>query len=116
MTKRRQFTAAATELLRWTERVTAIGEYRVILGDGHFDKKVARFFSLGPDLSVELEVAGIRYGPSIITVNQYDPQWNYEFPRRIRWKLGDPVRIIVTDHDYWRRNVVVRVYHRRREC
>jgi GTPase SAR1 family protein len=102
-----QFTAAATELLRWSERVTTVGEYRVILRDGHFDKKVARFFSLGPDLSVEIEVAGVRYGPSNITVNQYDPQWQYEFPRRIRWKLGDPVRIIVTDHDYWRRAVVV---------
>jgi hypothetical protein len=103
---RGRFTAAASDLLRWTERVTAPGEYRVVLRGGHFEKKIARFFSLGPDLSVELEVAGVRYGPSNITVNRYDPEWNYEFPRRIRWKLGDPVRIRVTDHDYWSRVVL----------
>lgn len=101
-----QFVSAATDLLRWSERVTAPGEYRVILREGHFEKRIARFLSRGPDLSVELEVAGIRYGPSNITVNRYDPHWNYEFPRRIRWKLGDPVRIRVTDHDYWDRVVL----------
>src|SRR5262249_50841959 len=56
--------------------------------------------------SVELEVAGVRYGPSTIIANRYDPDWNYEFPRPIRWKLGDPVKIRVSDHDYWQRVVV----------
>jgi hypothetical protein len=101
-----EFTSPASELLRWSERVTAPEEYRVVLRSGHFEKRIARFFSLGPDLSVELEVAGVRYGPSNIVVNRYDPEWNYEFPRRIRWKLGDPVRIRVTDHDYWSRVVL----------
>jgi hypothetical protein len=101
-----RFTAAASDLLRWTERVTVPGEYRVVLRRGEFDRKVARFFSLGPDLSVEVEVAGVRYGPSNIVVNRYAPEWNYEFPRRIRWRLGDPVRIRVTDHDWWDRVVV----------
>jgi hypothetical protein len=101
-----RFTAAAAELLRWSERVTAPGEYRVILRSGDFEHSIARWLSRGPDLSVELEVAGIRYGPSTIVRNRYDPDWDYEFPRRIRWKLGDAVRIRVTDHDYWPRVVL----------
>jgi hypothetical protein len=101
-----QFKDAAGELLRWSERVTAPNEYRVTLRKGHFEKSVARFFSLGPDLSVELEVAGVRYGPSNITVNKYDPEWNYEFNRPVRWKLGDKVIIRVTDHDWKDRAVV----------
>ncbi|HEV3118824.1 MAG TPA: hypothetical protein VGY58_17365 [Gemmataceae bacterium] len=101
-----RFKSAAGDLLRWTERVSTPGEYRIVLRKGHFEKKIAHFFSRGPDLSVELEVGGARYGPSNIVVNSYDPEWNYEFPRRIRWKRGDPVRIRVSDHDYWDRVVV----------
>ncbi len=101
-----QFTPTAKELLRWSEQVTAPVDYRVVLRRGQFERRIAHFFSRGPDLSVELEVAGIRYGPSTIIANRYDPEWNYEFPRKIRWKLGDPVRIRVTDHDYWRRLVL----------
>jgi hypothetical protein len=92
-----KFRASAEELLRWSEKVTAPQEYRVVLRSGDFDHKVARYFSRGPDLTVEVEVAGARYGPSPSTPRRYDPEWNYEFPRRIRWKLGDPVRIRVTD-------------------
>jgi hypothetical protein len=103
-----QFKDAASELLRWSERVTAPNEYRVTLRGGHFEKGVARFFSRGPDLSVELEVAGVRYGPSNITANQYDPNWNYEFNRPVRWKLGDKVIVRVTDHD-WKDRVVVEI-------
>jgi hypothetical protein len=100
-----QFAAAATELLRWSERVTTAGEYRVTLNNGEFERGVARFFSRGPKLSVELEVNGVYYGPSTITRNRYDPEWDYEFPRRVRWKLGEPVRIRVTDHT-WKDRVV----------
>jgi hypothetical protein len=100
------FVAAVDELLRWTERVTAPGEYRVVLRSGRFEKGVARYLSRGPDLSVELEVGGVRYGPSSLSVNRYDPEWNHEFPRRVRWKLGEPVRIRVTDHDYSSRTVL----------
>jgi hypothetical protein len=103
-----QFKDAASELLRWTERVTAPNEYHVTLKGGHFEKSVARFFSRGPDLSVEVEVAGVRYGPSHITVNQYNPTWNYEFNRPVRWKLGDKVIVRVTDHD-WKDRVVVEI-------
>jgi hypothetical protein len=103
-----RFTASATELLRWTERVTAPGEYRVILRNGQFEKKLARFLSRGPDLSVEIEAAGVKYGPSSFTKNRYDPEWNYEYPRRIRWKLGDPVIVRIIDND-WRKRVVVEI-------
>jgi hypothetical protein len=103
---RGRFAASARELLRWSEMVTGLAEYRVVLRSGQFEKNVARFFSRGPDLSVQLEVAGVRYGPSPIVRNRYDPEWEYEFPRRVRWKLGDPVRIRVTDHDWWDRVVV----------
>jgi Double-GTPase 2 len=102
---RGQFGSTAHDLLRWTERVTQPGEYRVALKSGGFDKKVAHFFSRGPSLSVEVEVNGVRYGPSNIVSRNYQPEWNYEFPRRIRWKLGDRVRIIVTDNYYWNRCV-----------
>jgi GTPase SAR1 family protein len=98
-----RFRASARDVLRWTERVTQPGEYRVVLKSGSFDPKIAAWFSRGPSLSVALEVNGVRYGPSNIVSRNYNPEWNYEFPRRIRWKLGDTVRIFVTDHYYWTR-------------
>lgn len=100
-----RFRDAARDLLRWTERVTQPGEYRVVLKSGAFDKKVAAWISRGPYLSVEIEVGGVRYGPSNIVPRNYNPEWNYEFPRRVKWKLGDSVRIIVTDNYYWNRHV-----------
>ncbi|HEY7423236.1 MAG TPA: hypothetical protein VH682_03245 [Gemmataceae bacterium] len=100
-----RFRDAAYDLLRWTERITQPGEYRVVLKGGSFDRKVAHFFSRGPSLSVEIEVNGVRYGPSNIVARSYQPEWNYEFPRRVRWKLGDSVRILVTDKYYWDRRV-----------
>ena len=100
-----RFCSTAHDLLRWTERVTQPGEYRVVLKSGSFDRKVAAFFSRGPSLSVEIEVNGVRYGPSNFVPRAYQPQWEYEFPRRIRWKLGDSVRVLVTDHYYWNRPV-----------
>lgn len=101
-----KFVTAARELLRWTERVMTPEEYRVTLQSGQIDRGLARFFSRGPDLSVEIEVAGVRYGPSTITVNTYQPHWSYDFPRPIRWKAGDPVTIRVRDHDYGQRTIL----------
>jgi hypothetical protein len=101
-----RFRDAVTEFLRWAEQVVEPHDYRVVLKSGKFDKKIAWYFSRGPDLSVEIEVAGVRYGPSNIVKNRYDPQWDYEFPRRVRWKFGDPVRIRVYDHDYYKRLVL----------
>jgi hypothetical protein len=101
-----RFRDSAQDVLRWTERMTQPGEYRVVLKSGSFDPQIGAWFSRGPSLSVEIEVNGVRYGPSNIVSRSYTPQWNYEFPRRVRWKLGEPVRIIVTDHYYWKRTVL----------
>lgn len=103
-----RFVKAADELLRWTERVTAVQDYRVTLQSGQFEKNVARFFSRGPKLSVELEVNGVRHGPSTIVYNRYDPEWSFEYPRPIRWKLGQPIRIWVTEHS-WKDSIVMDV-------
>ncbi|MFL5240470.1 MAG: TRAFAC clade GTPase domain-containing protein [Gemmataceae bacterium] len=101
-----RFAASAKELLRWCEQVGDTRDYKVVLKSGQFNRRVAFWLSRGPDLSVEIEVGGIRYGPSPIIANRYDPEWNYEFPRKIRWKLGDSIRIRVFDHDYWKHLVV----------
>jgi hypothetical protein len=101
-----RFREPVADLLRWAEHAAEPTDYHVVLRSGHFERKIAWFFSRGPDLSVEIEVNGARYGPSNIVANRYDPVWDYEFPRRIRWKLGDPVRIRVYDHDYYKRLVL----------
>jgi hypothetical protein len=101
-----RFAASAKELLQFGERVTRDGEYKVTLRSGDFDHSVrAHPFSRGPSLAVEVEVNGVRHGPSTIVARRYDPDWNYEFPRLIRWKMGESVRIVVTDHYYWNRTV-----------
>ena len=100
-----RFRDKATELLRWCDKVTEPGEYTVTLKSGSFSKKVAHLVSRGAYLSVEIEVDGVRHGPSTIVKRSYSPEWEYEFPRRIRWKLGDSVRVIVTDNYYWKRKV-----------
>jgi hypothetical protein len=68
-----RFRSTASDLLRWTETVTQPGEYKVTLRSGQFDAKAAHFFSRGPSLSVEIEVNGVRYGPSNIVKRRYDP-------------------------------------------
>ena len=101
-----RFKDSAKELLRFGERVTRETEYKVVLRAGDFDKSVrAHWLSRGPSLAVEIEVNGVRHGPSNIVPRRYDPDWNYEFPRLVRWKMGDSVRIVVTDHYYWNRTV-----------
>jgi hypothetical protein len=78
----------------------------VTLKSGSFSKKVAHLISRGAYLSVTLEVGGVRYGPSTIVRRSYEPEWDFEYPRPIRWQVGDTVRIIVTDNYYWKRQVV----------
>jgi hypothetical protein len=102
---RGRFRDSATELLRWSERVTAVGEYRVKVVSGDFSTGTAAYFSRGPSMSVEVEVNGVRYGPSTIAKRRYDPDWDYLFPTKVRWKLGDSVHIRVTDNYYWKRTV-----------
>jgi GTPase SAR1 family protein len=95
----------AQSLLRWSERVRGEGEYKVTLKSGSFDPKMAGYFSK-MNLSVELEVNGVLYGPSTIARKTSEPEWDYAFPRPIRWKLGDSVRIKVTDNYYWKRKIL----------
>ncbi len=95
----------ATELIRWCDKVSEPGEYRVTLKSGSFSKKAAHMISRGTSLSVSIEVGGVLYGPSTIVKRSYNPEWDYEFPRLVRWKLGDSVRVIVTDNYFWKRKV-----------
>jgi GTPase SAR1 family protein len=97
---------SARELLRWSERVRGDNEYKVTIKSGSFDPKSVGYFSRGLSLSVELEVNGVPYGPSTIVKRSAEPEWNYEFPRPIRWRLGDRVRVKVIDHYYWQRTIV----------
>jgi hypothetical protein len=90
---------SALDLLRWSERVAISSEYRVVLRSGEFGPSFGRWFTRSPRLSIELEVNGIRHGPSTIATGAA-PMWDYEFPRRIRWKLGDPILIRVRDHNW----------------
>jgi hypothetical protein len=96
---------AVTGLLRWCDQVSEPGEYTVRLVSGVFDRKSAFWASRGVCPVVTIEVAGIPYGPSPIVRNNYTPQWDFEFPRKIRWKNGDTVRVIVTDHYFWKRTI-----------
>jgi hypothetical protein len=95
----------ARQLLRWVDQVSTEHEYRVVLKQGHIDRSLGGWFSSGPFTSVELEVNGVRYGPSTIVKSSYDPAWDYEFPRPVRWKMGDVVKVRVSDHYYWRRQL-----------
>jgi hypothetical protein len=93
------------ELLRWCNKVSEGADYKVTLRSGSFSKKAAALISRGAYLSVEIEVGGVRYGPSTIVQRSYNPEWEYEFTRKVHWKAGDSVRIIVTDNYYWKRKV-----------
>ena len=85
-----------------------VGMPEPVRGRDAWKELIGSYFQAFPDLSVEIEVGGVRYGPSNIIKNNYNPEWDYEFPRRIRWKLGDPIRVRVTDHD-WKDRVVVEI-------
>jgi hypothetical protein len=92
--------------MAWAGRVNQSREYTVKVVRGDFSLKLGRWYTRGPDLSVTIEVNGIKHGPTNILKNDYDPKWNYEFPRSVTWKPGDTVRIIVRDHDFWGRTII----------
>jgi GTPase SAR1 family protein len=97
---------SARELLRWAERVGGESEYQVTAVRGDFSGSLKRWFASAPDLSIRIEVNGVVHGPSGVVVNDFHPTWNHRFPRPIRWKMGDSIRIVVTDHDWWNKDVI----------
>ena len=92
----------------WWDQVSVPHDYLVTLRSGSFDSSLGTTLGGAPDLGVTVEVAGTSYGPSPVIRNNFKPIWAYRFPRAIRWKLGDPVTVRVTDHGYWAdRDVVI---------
>jgi hypothetical protein len=67
---------------------------------------VSRALTRGPDLAVDVEVAGVRLGRTPIVADSLNPSWNYEYPQAVRWRIGDPVKIQVVDFDYSNRPIV----------
>jgi GTPase SAR1 family protein len=97
-----RFAKPAREFVAWWDKVHQPQTYRLTLRRGDFDAAISKYLSGGgPDLSVIVEVAGVRYGPSPIVKNNAKPIWDWTMPKPVVWKLGDPVSIQVTDHDWW---------------
>jgi hypothetical protein len=101
-----RFVTDAKAYLAWWKRTSDPSDYKVILRRGEVEPGVGKYLSGGgPDLCVELWVAGVKYGPSPTIPNSRRPIWDYTFPKPIRWKLGDPVTIRIIDRD-WSDSVV----------
>ena len=91
----------AQAYLAWWDKVSVPGDYRVTLRRGEVEPGVGKYLGGGgPDLGVRVEVAGAVYGPTPVVPNSRRPIWDYTFPRPVRWKLGDPVTVTITDHDW----------------
>jgi GTPase SAR1 family protein len=96
-----RFARDARAYADWWDKVAVPGEYRVVLRRGEVEPDVGQWMAGGaPDLAVEVEVAGVRYGPSPVAPNSRRPIWDYEFPRPIRWKYGDPIVVRILDYDW----------------
>lgn len=98
--------AAAEAFVARYEQAATPREYRIRVKSGSFERSVARTLSRGPDLAVEIEVAGVRVGRTPIVADSFEPTWDYEFPQSVRWRLGDAVRIRVIDFDYGNRTIL----------
>jgi Double-GTPase 2 len=93
--------AEAERYLQWWEKVSAPGQYRVMLRRGEVEPSVGKYLAGGgPDLGVVIEVAGTVYGPSSVTRNSRRPIWDFMFPQPITWKLNDPITIRIIDYDW----------------
>ena len=93
---------ASRDFVAWWDKVHQPQTYKLTLRRGDFDEAMTKYLSGGgPDLSVIVEVAGVRYGPSPIVKNSAKPIWDWTMPKPVVWKLGDPVSVQVTDHDWW---------------
>jgi hypothetical protein len=96
-----RYAAAARDYLAWWEKITTPGQYRVVLKHGEVEPKIGKYLGGGgPNLAVELWVAGVKYGPTPVAPNTHRPIWNYTFPRPITWKYGDPVVVRIIDTDW----------------
>jgi GTPase SAR1 family protein len=96
-----RYAVDAKRYLAWWDKITSPNDYSVVLKRAQVEPGVGKYLSGGaPDLSVEVWVDGVKYGPSPVVKNTHSPIWNYTFPRPIRWKLGDPVVIRIRDHDW----------------
>jgi GTPase SAR1 family protein len=103
----------AERYLAWWDRVSTPNDYRVTLRRGQVEPSVGKYLGGGgPDLGVEIEVAGVKHGPSTVIRNTSTPIWDYTFPRPIRWKLGDPVTIRILDYD-WSDSVIYTLHSRK---
>src|SRR5262249_2694509 len=95
------FARPAQEYIRWWEKISVPGEYRVVLRRGRVESSVGKNFAgNGPDLSVKLWVAGVEYGPSPVVKDTRSPIWDYTFASPIKWKYGDPISIRILDNDW----------------
>lgn len=93
--------ADAKSFLAWWERASTPNGYRVVLRRGEVEPSAGKYFAGGaPDLSVELWVGGVKYGPSPVVANSHQPIWEYEFTRPIMWKYGDPITVRILDNDW----------------
>jgi len=96
-----RFVADAKGYVTWFERVASPHGYRVTLRRGEVEPEVGKYLSGGaPDLSVEVWVGGVKYGPSPTIPNSHRPNWGYTFPRPVVWKLNDPVVVRILDNDW----------------
>lgn len=91
----------AKRFVAWWEKASTTSEYQVVLRRGEVESGVGKYLSGGaPDLSVEVYAGGVKYGPSSIVVDSYKPIWNWDFPKPIRWKYGEPISIRIVDNDW----------------
>jgi GTPase SAR1 family protein len=99
-----RYADAARTYVKWWDSIRTDRTYKVTLKNGYVEPSAAKTFSGGgPDLAVEIWVAGVKYGPTPVAANTINPIWNYTFPRPVRWKYGDPVAVRIVDHDWtWR--------------
>jgi hypothetical protein len=100
-----RYADSARRYVAWWDRIRTPQTYRVTLKNGYVDPDASKTFSGGgPDLAVEVWVAGVKYGPTPTAANTINPIWNYTFPTPIRWKYGDPVSVRIVDSDWtWSR-------------
>lgn len=110
-----RYAGQAKPYLDWWAKVSVPGEYRVILRRGEVERDVGKYLGGGgPDLCVEIWVAGVKYGPSPAIPNTHRPIWDYTFAKPVRWKSGDPVTVRIIDRD-WSDSVVYTLHSRKND-